>query len=311
MKRFFLLLGAFVFALLATSACRPAEQDQPTASGQSWQNILEKQELAVGIYTNRLPLSYREEDGYAGFDIDLITEIASRLNVSVRFVEIDQQGAWNALANGQVDCVCSGYAYSSARDELLELSAPYLSTRQVFAVLEDSPADNIGDLSGGVLGWKSDGAAKQLLSTATEFCGAMQEIKEYDSENSVMQALLSGEITTAAVDEITARYFINSGAPVKIIMSSGDEPETIGSSQFVIVAGKGETLLLQKIEEALATMQRDEVLTQLENKWFGGVTDVSSAPSAADGAISQEPALEESEENAASAVPNDTQSETE
>ncbi len=282
-----LLVLLFCFAMVS---CKGKSGTESVVSDPSWNKISQKKQLVVGVYTNHAPLVSPTADGFEGFDIDLLTQIASRLNLSVSFVSIDGQDAASALSSGTVDCVSSGYVYTSEGNETLTLSETYLTSRQLFVVASTSDADNLADLAGKKLGVASGSAAKKALDNSETFRAALAEIKEYATEDAVIKALLNGEIDSAAVSETQVRHYIKTGADLRALLNENKTPETLGSENYVLAFSRGSNALLKKVQDALSTMKRDGVLDEISTKWFSNYISTAEQKAADDAAKAAETA---------------------
>ena len=267
MKRFLAILTALLFCFAAIS-CRSKAGTESTASDPSWNQISEKKQLVVGVYSNHAPLTAVTDAGFEGFDIDFLTQLAARLNVGVSFVAIDGKSVEDALASGEVDCVCSGCVYTAERNEALSLSDVYMTSRQIFAVTAESEVKNLADLAGKTLGIVSGGAADLALQKSETFRAALAEVKIYDTEDDAIQALLSGEIDSAAVNEMLVRHSIIAGFDLRTLLGDDNAPDSLGSEDYVLAFRRGSDALLKKVQEAFSTMKRDGVLDELSRKWF-------------------------------------------
>ena len=250
MKKAAALMLVLVFCFSVIS-CRSAAGTSSASSDPSWSKITEKKQLTVGVLSNHQPLTYQDADSFAGFDIDLMTQIATRLNLTVQFVPIDGKAASDVLSSGAVDCVCSGFVYSAEQNETLTLSESYLTSRQVFTVPTGSGVKNLADLAGKKLGVASGSTAQTALSSAETFRSALGEVKEYNTEDDVMKALLNGEIDSAAVSEMTVRHSIATGSDLRTLLDEDNNPDTLETEQYVLAFSRGSSSLQQKVQDAM------------------------------------------------------------
>ena len=294
MKRFLALLSILLFCFAAASS-RSRAGTESTASAPSWNQISEKKQLTVGVYSDRAPLTAAADTGFEGFDIDLLTQLAARLNVNVSFVAIDGRSVEDVLASGEVDCVCSGCVYTAERNEALSLSDVYMTSRQVFAVTTGSEVKDLADLAGKTLGIVPGSAADLALQKSETFRAALAEIKTYDTEDKAMQALLSGEIDSAAVNEMLVRHLIVTGSDLRTLLSDGNTPDSLGSEDYVLAFRRGSDALLKKVQEAFATMKRDGVLDELSKKWFSNYLSAEEQKAADEAAKAASSAAAEGE----------------
>lgn len=267
MKRIIAILTALLLCAAVVS-CRNKAGTESTVSDPSWNQISEKKQLVVGVYSDRAPLTKAVGNRFEGFDVDLLTQLASRLNVTVEFKAIDGRTAEDALNSGDVDCVCSGLVYTAERNEALSLSEAYLTSRQLFAVTSGSGTENLADLAGKTVGVASGGAADLALQKSETFRAALAEVRQYDEEDGVIRALLDGEIDAAAVNETLIRHYIRKNSDLRTLLNSEGDPDSLGSDNYVLAFRRGSDALLKKVAEAFSTMKRDGLLDELSEKWF-------------------------------------------
>lgn len=93
------------------------------------------------------PYNYTDADGEpAGMDVDLAREACARMGYEPVFRQIDWSERDALLAGGEVDCLWSCYAMDGQEDAYA-WAGPYMRSRQVVAVLEDSPIQDLSDLT--------------------------------------------------------------------------------------------------------------------------------------------------------------------
>ena len=91
------------------------------------------------------------ESGYSGFDMDIMQEIANRLDLtlSVQDVAFDALQSGSVLGAEQCDIGASAMTITDDRKENLDFSDPYYDSLQSLLVPADSgPATNIGAVQG-------------------------------------------------------------------------------------------------------------------------------------------------------------------
>lgn len=114
--------------------------------GCSRQNTGKMPQLVIGSDEYR-PYNYTDEDGEpAGIDVELAQEACRRMGYEPVFKHIEWNQRDEYLADGEVDCLWSCYPID--KNEEYEWVGPYMYSRQVVAVLEDSPIYTLSDLEG-------------------------------------------------------------------------------------------------------------------------------------------------------------------
>jgi polar amino acid transport system substrate-binding protein len=123
--------------------------------------------LRAAINLGNPVLAQGTPDNPAGVTVDIAREIAARLGVEVKFVCSDAaRKSFEALTSNQAD-ICF-LAIEPAREAEIAFTAPYTEIEGVYAVPNDSPFTNPGDVDrpGTRIGVKK-GSAYDLFLTRT------------------------------------------------------------------------------------------------------------------------------------------------
>lgn len=147
------------------------------------------EDLYVGAIADFPPFCYKDENGeIKGRDIELIVEIADRLNLSPYFTEYEFVEAFNAIDNERIYAVISGIAIDDNRTSTYGCSDPYYHSKQI--IVSKDKIDNAKKLSGyniGVL--KGSTAESYVLLNVKE-----PLVKTYEDIDEMFKALKDGEI---------------------------------------------------------------------------------------------------------------------
>lgn len=225
--------------------------------------------------------SLNQETGeLEGFDIDVATEIANRLGVSIAWEEpswdLITAGSWN----GRWDISVGSMTPTNDRQEVLHFTQPYYFTPAVVVVHEDNTSveDPATDLDGADIGVCGSCTYEQFLNKdlnikGFEFDFVIDDVDPagYDTDTTALQDLALGDGTrldAVMTSLTTAQGFINSGKPVKIV---GDpvfyEPLAVGLDKSSELDGEG---LLEAIDSIVGEMHDDGTLSELSKKWYDG-----------------------------------------
>ena len=227
---------------------------------------------------------------YEGFDIDVATEIAKRLDVEVAW----EAPAWDTIIagnwNGRWDVSVGSMTITPERAEVLRFTPPYYYTPAAFAVHKDN--STITDASGlagkkiGVCGGctydlylqnkleiaRDESAEPEKVESAV----ANPKIRTYDTDSTAIQdlALGDGRRLDAVISALpTLQAAIKAGSPIKIV----GEP-LYYEPLSVAVDRKSEldpTSLVDRISEIVDEMHEDGTLSELSQKWYA--TDLTVA----------------------------------
>ncbi len=221
--------------------------------------------------------SLNEQTGeYEGFDIDVATEIATRLGVDVAWEapswDVITAGSWN----GRWDTTVGSMTPTNDRQEVLYFTEPYNYTPAVVVTLADD--DEVSDLSTDLDGKKIGVCAgctyeqflnKELTIDGYEFDFVIDdaEVSGYDTDTTALQDLANGRLDAVITSVTTAQGYIDAGNPVKI---AGDpvfyEPLSVG---FDKSSDPSSESLYEAVDEIVAEMHEDGTLTALSEEWYG------------------------------------------
>ncbi|MDJ0960932.1 MAG: ABC transporter substrate-binding protein [Acidimicrobiia bacterium] len=207
-----------------------------------------------------------------GFEGALAYEIAAELGFS------DDQVTWvrttfdEAIAPGpkNFDFNLQQYSITEAREEVVDFSVPYYTTRQSLVGLSDSAAigaATLADLADVRLG-------AQIGTTSLDFIENVIQPSEaasvYDTNVDAITALVAGQIDAIVVDLPTAFFVIavqipEQGAEGQVIAqfeTPAQDPDNYG-----LLFADGNSLV-DCVNDALETLRSNGTLANLEAEWL-------------------------------------------
>ena len=248
--------------------------DDSAAADDPWDKIVEKGEIVLGMDDAFPPMGYTDTTTgeIIGFDVDVATEVFSRLGVELKLQPIEWSTKEMELDGGNVDLLWNGYSYTEERAEKQTLSDAYMKNNQVILVKEDSSYQSLADLAGKSLGVQSDSSAESALESeeATEFRESLGEIVPIDDYSKAILEIQNGLIEAIAIDEVVARFYLtNDPGAYRILEKEDGTVESLAVEDYVIGFRKGDQALCDKVNETLKEMKADGTLAEISEKWFG------------------------------------------
>jgi len=259
-KRSLICISAMLVMAFAVTACGSASGGQKV--------------FKVGVDDTYPPMEYKDEKNVTvGFDIDVATEIAKKLDMKVEFVSNDWAGIFLALESNKFDAIISSVSRNDERMETYSMSTPYIANAQVIVV----PADNTTILEPKDLLDKNVGV--QIGTTADESCAEYLKttkftLKQYDQVIQPFSDMKAGRLDAIIVDEVVAIYYVKKDPKSYKISSARLTNEPIG-----MCFAKANTELRDKAQKALDELFADGTMKKLSEKWFekdltGNVKDI-------------------------------------
>ena len=224
----------------------------------------QQKKFVVGFDNEFPPMGFVAEDGsYVGFDLDLAKECASRMGMEF----VAQPIAWDSkdqeLATGNIDCIWNGFTISGREDKYTWTDA-YMSNDQVVVVKNDSGISSLADLAGKKVAVQKDSSGLAALNDNAALKDSFGELVELDSYLNAMMELEMGSIDAIVMDEIVARYEIQtSGKPFAVL------DEAVASEEYGVGFLLGNTALRDKVQKTLEAMAADGTTAKISEKWFG------------------------------------------
>lgn len=178
------------------------------AKDESLKKVLDKGELVVGLDDQYPPMGFRDENNnIIGFDIDLATEVAKRLNVKVKFVPIDWRSKELELNSGKIDCIWSGMTVTDERIGMMCFGKAYIANNQLIYIMEGSSIKSVNDLAGKVVGYQ-DGSSSYDALYGSAAAKTIKEGKAYPDNVSAFTDLKLGRLDALVVDEVVGNYYL-------------------------------------------------------------------------------------------------------
>lgn len=249
----------------------PSDTNGPDTSVQSEEgqgDPAAAKKFIVGFDQDFPPMGFVDDNNeYAGFDLDLAKEVASRLGMEF----VAQPIAWDSkdmeLGSGNIDCIWNGFTISGREDKYTWTEA-YMINDQVVVVKNDSDIKSLADLAGKTVAVQKDSSGLAALNDNADLKNSFGELVEMDSYLNALMELEMGSIDAIVMDEIVARYEIQtSGKPFKVL------DEAVASEEYGVGFLLGNEALRDQVQKTLEDMAADGTMAKISEKWFG--TDVT------------------------------------
>ncbi|WP_166001348.1 transporter substrate-binding domain-containing protein [Bacillus sp. Cs-700] len=270
-----LLMGLVVFVI---SACSNGGNESNGASGEKeatkWVEIKEEGKLVVATSGTLYPTSYYEEgsDKVTGYEVEVVREMAKRLDLDVEFEEMGFDGMLTSINSGKVDLAANDITSTDERMEKFTFSEPVKYSYGTAIVRKDdlSGIQSLDDLEGKI----AAGASTTVYMEVAREHGAEEKI--YD--NATNEQYLR-DVSNGRTDIILNDYYLQTLAlaafPDLNITIHPDIEYYPNNQHIVMKKDSGE--LETKVNETIKEMKEDGTMKELSEKFFNGA-DVSVKP---------------------------------
>ncbi len=272
MKRTTKGLAATLFLAIPLAACVDDSTDQ--ADTTRWEEIQEEGTLTVGTAGTLYPASFREEesDTLTGFDVELMKEVAKRLDLEIEFKETAFDNMLTSVQNGQIDVAANDISVTEDRKEKFAFSKPYKYTYGT-AIVRKSDLSGIESLED-LKGKKAAGEATTVFMDVAREYGAEDVIYDNATNDQYLR-----DVSTGRTDVILNDYYLQTLALA--FFPEFDitiHPDIAYNPQEVAFLMDKENDELQKnIDRVLDEMLEDGTVKKLSEQFYNGA-DVSVEP---------------------------------
>lgn len=258
--------------LLLATACgdRPEGGLTPVAGTKggtgvnSLEKIKERGEITFGVKFDTPPFGSigQGKTEPEGFEIDLTTEVAERLGVRPRFVEVNPKNRVANLDSGKIDAITATMIATRARDKAVDFSEPYFEDDQRLLVRGDSKLTRVDQLDGKTVALVQGSTEETVLREKAP--GA--KVLSFQSWPAALQALLRGDAeavtTTVGILSGLQQTARDNGEDVKIVAP--------GIAQGPLAMGfrQGDAALRDEVNAALMGMAEDGTYDRIYRKWW-------------------------------------------
>jgi polar amino acid transport system substrate-binding protein len=264
-KRRFLNTSGLLLAGVLLAACGKKAEPPAPAPVASAPAPAPAKVYVVGTDAAYAPFESQNEKGdIVGFDIDIVTAIAAKAGIQVKFVNTPWEGIFNALGQGDRDLVVSAVTITDERKQTMDFTDPYFDAAQLIAVKETSKVAKFADLKklkvGVQTGTTGDEAVSKLLGKTNT------NIKRFESTPLALKELEAGGVDAVVADNGVVIHYVanNPGGKFKTVSDKEFVPE-----QYGIALKKGNAELLAKLNDGLKAIKADGTYDQIYAKTFG------------------------------------------
>ena len=250
---------------LALAACGGGSGDEDTGGeGGTDLELIAEGTLTVCSDIPYPPFEVEDADaesGYSGFDMDVMQEIANRLDLTlaVQDVSFDALQSGAVLGAGQCDVGASAMTITEDRKANLDFSDPYYDSLQSLLVPADSGVTSLAEFSGSL--GVQQGTTGQAY--AEENAPEGVELVEFPSDGELWPAL-QGDTIQGILQDLPVNVEHANADAAYVIVEEFDTEESYG---FAFAKGEKPNLMAA-VNEQLQAMRDDGTYDTIYDSYF-------------------------------------------
>lgn len=247
MKRWMLLVVTvlMVGALLGSAGCKPKDDT-----------------LIVGTSADYEPFEYIDDTGnFTGFDIELMEEVARRLDMKIEWQDIAFDGLIGSLQTGKIDAIIAAMSATAEREKQIDFTRPYFIGADAIIVVAGSGLNitRNEDMAGYRVGVQTGTIQESWIE---ENLGGQVDLARYERAEQAIMDLQSGRIDVVAMDYYAATSFLNRGG-LEVALKT-----QFSGEHMSIAVQKGNTELRDRLDNVIAELQQEGFVDALALKYL-------------------------------------------
>ena len=234
---------------------------QRGAADPVWTDIRDRGVLRVGTDPGFRPFAEMRGDSFAGYDIDLATEVARRLGLRVEFKQVGYDALYDVLGAHDVDMLAAALPLAPQQGWRARLSDAYLNAGQLLMTRSGSsirrPEDFVDKRVGAGTGTEGDTILRDLARSMP----SIELHVEYETSADALAALARGELDAVIADAVAALGAQFQYPHLEVAQALSFDP-------YVLAVPAEAYQLASEVNQALSAMRDDGYFNRANRKWF-------------------------------------------
>ena len=216
---------------------------------------LEKGKFIYSTSPDFPPFEYTDDnDNIVGIEPELIALICEKIGLEAVPLPMDFDGALEAAQSGKSDAIVSGVTVTEDRKLVYDFTTPYTTIIQ--AIVSKDGKITMDDLANVTIGVQR-GTTGHIYAEDD-----YENVIVYDTYSLAFQALQNGQVDCVILDDAVGNAY------VKRIPGLGMQATTYEVEEYAFGVAKGNTALVEAINNALAELTADGTVQAIIDKYM-------------------------------------------
>jgi polar amino acid transport system substrate-binding protein len=247
---------AFVFLLAGALLAAGCGGDDDEAGGEP--QLTEEGKLLVGTDTPYPPFEIGQPPDISGYDIEVMNDIAKRINLDVEYQDTSFDTIFRDTAAGKFDTEAAASTITEGRERTVDFSDPYYEAQGALVVTTDSDISSVDDLGGTTVGTQDATTFETYAQDETDAA----EVRGFPEGPDAINAARTGQVDAALIDQAVAVDAVEKVGGVEIA-------EVIPIDElFGFAFAQDNDALREDVNGALQEMKDDGTIERLYQKYF-------------------------------------------
>lgn len=239
-------------------SCKIIDIKNNIIPGDEIDGLEDKSRLVVGTDASYPPFEYINKDGsIEGFDIDIISEVASSLDKEIEVKNIAYDSLFSDLGEGKIDLIISAITKRGENNEGIVYSNPYYVLEYVLLTLSDTKVklkEELYNKNIGILKIDNQNISEDILSN--------YRIEDYDDIKIMSEDLRYKKIDGAIVSiPIAVNLLGEAEKSFKLV-------DKFSSKKEFVIALRQNSGIMENINESIEEIHKKSTFEEIYNNWF-------------------------------------------
>ncbi len=232
------------------------------AQAQTTAEIVKRGKVRIGVLVGSPPMGMVDATGNPiGYDVDTANLLAKYMGVPVELTPLTPPARIPALQAGKVDFLVATLAPTPQRALTVDFTQPYNAFQMAVIAKKGVTAASLDDLKNKTVGVNRGSSQEAALGRLTI---PGMKITRFEDDSTVVQALIAGQIETAAVPDTVIKDYLKNRADADV------------ESKFIffqqpnsIAVRKGADELRLWLNDTIYFMKVSGELDEIARRWTG------------------------------------------
>ena len=256
--------AAATTAAETTAAAAETKAEETTAEAKAEETAAASAITKITFATNPEfpPFEFITTNGvigeYDGIDMAIAKNIGELEGVEIEMQSMEFDSLLVALQNGQIDATIAGMTMTEERAKSVDFSIPYYTATQVMIVKEGSDIQKAADMEGKTI------AVVQGYTGETCVDEMGYPYEAFKKGTECVMELVNGKCDVVVIDSATAEKYVADNKGLVIV----EDDDAFASEEYAMAVQKGNTELLNLINDAIEKMLADGTISELSAKYI-------------------------------------------
>lgn len=252
-----------VLALAATMTACATKVNTGSSGDGSGITLVQSGKLVTCTHLSYKPFQYSEGDKTVGFDVDLVDLVAKDLGVTQEIFDtpFETITSGTSFSANQCDLAAAGMTITEERKGAIDFSDPYFDASQALLVKKGSGIKDLAGLKGKKLAVQQDTTGEKYANDNAAANG--YTVVQFEDLPLMETAVRTGAVD-AGINDNGVLFDYAKEFPDTEVTAEFDTGE-----QYGIGVKKGNTALVNKVNEVLKKAKDSGEYDKIYEKWFG------------------------------------------